>query len=174
MGKRLNKKTLLEEIHFERAKLEAVIASLSPRQISKRGRNDADWSIKDVLTHLFDWEDRLIDWYEQGKTDSQPSLPGEGYKWSDIRKLNEQIRRKHQRKSVATVLERFAEVHDRTLQAIDGMNDGELTTIGHYPWTGKSWTLSDYLRANTASHYKWATVKIRKWLNAEAKGNCGP
>jgi len=26
-------------------------------------------------------------------------------------------------------------------------------TLGRFSWTGKSWTLSDYLRASTAAHY---------------------
>ena len=174
MGKRLNKKELLAEITDEREKLIAILGSLTQRQIAKRGRNDANWSIKDVVTHLFDWETRVIDWYELGQVNVQPSLPADGYKWSDIRRLNDDIRRKHQRKSVAVVLTCFEDAHVRTLDAVSRMTNSQLTKIGHFEWTGKSWTLSDYVRANTASHYKWARTKIRRWLRDEIGQTASP
>ncbi len=37
----------------------------------------------------------------------------------------------------------FDETHQQTLALVDWLNDKQLTTIGFFPWTGKSWTLSD-------------------------------
>ena len=106
-----------------------------------------------------------------GATGETPEMPGYGFKWNQLRELNEKIYRKHRRKSVKKVLEEFDAAHDSTLRLIAKLNNKQLTTIGFFEWTGKSWTVSDYLRGNTASHYKWARTKIRKWiktLNATA------
>lgn len=164
MAKRLNKRDLQEEVLSERARLLEVLASLSVAQIARRGRNEANWAIKDVLTHIIDWEIRTLMWYRDGKAGRQVHLPAEGFKWSDIRALNESIRKKHSRKSVPSVLKELHASREATLAAIRDMKNSELTTLKYFNWTGNSWTLSDYLRANTASHDKWARTKIRRWL----------
>ena len=164
MGKRLPKKELLAEIRSERAQLMDLLDSTPRRKLTVAGINSAGWSIKDVLTHLLDWEIRTVDWYVLGATGKTPQMPGDGFKWNQLPALNDKIYRKHQRKSVKKVLEEFDAAHQATLKLIESLNDKQLTTIGHFNWTGKSWTVSDYLRGNTASHYKWARTKIRKWL----------
>jgi len=164
MGKRLNKADLLSQAHEERIKLNNTLEPLTRAQISQRDRNEVGWSIKDVLTHVIDWESRTLLWYESGRLGKPLELPAPGFKWSDIKALNEAIRRRHSRKSVVTVLSEFHATREQTVEVIQAMTDDELTTLNFYAWTGKSWTLSDYLRANTASHDKWARAKIRRWL----------
>lgn len=164
MGKRLPKKVLLAEIKQERTKLLALLETIPPRKMTKRGINSAQWSIKDVLTHLVDWERRTVGWCETGKRGETPEVPGDGFKWSQTRLLNASIQKKHHRKSVKRVLAEFDSVHEETLKLIQSLNNRQLTEIGFFEWTGRSWTVSDYLRGSTASHYRWAHTKIRKWL----------
>ncbi len=167
MGKRLTKKALLAELMDEWDRLMESLDEASDRQLTRRGRNDADWSIKDVLTHLFDWENRGVDWWEAGRRSEEVELPAPGFNWGEIRALNDAILRRHRRKSLSTVRAELLAAHQRSLKAIAKTDDEELTTIGYATWTGKSWTLSDYFRANTASHYRWARKKIRRWLKAD-------
>jgi hypothetical protein len=164
MGKRLRKKELLAEIATERTRLMELVESISKRQFNLPGINSADWSIKDVLTHLLDWETRVVNWCEVGQRGEVLDMPGDGFKWNQLKDLNALIQKRHSRKSIKRVLEEFDAAHEKTQALIRGLNDKQLTTIGYFDWTGKSWTLSDYLRGNTASHYKWARTKIRKWL----------
>lgn len=164
MGKRLSKKELLAEINDERSRLMELVDTIAPQTITKPGINQARWSIKDVMTHLLDWERRVVHWCELGKQGKTPETPGEGFNWSQLPELNAQIQRKHRRKSVKRVLAEFEQAHEETLALIRTLNNRQLTTVGYYSWTGKSWTVSDYLRGNTASHYRWARNKIRKWL----------
>lgn len=164
MGKRLPKKELLAEIHDERAQLMELVDSIPKRKFTIPGINSAQWSIKDVLTHLLDWELRVVGWCELGKQGEIPETPGDGFKWNQLPELNAKIQKKHGRKSVKRVLSELDEAHRQTLDLIQSLNNKQLTTIGFYPWTGKSWTVSDYLRGNTASHYRWARNRIRKWL----------
>jgi len=50
------------------------------------------------------------------------------------------------------------------LKLIEDVPDDDLVAVGRFNWTGPSWTLSDYVRANTASHYRWASKHVRKWM----------
>ena len=165
MGKRLNKKQLLEEIASERKNLMDLIDTIPKRILTKRGMNQEGWAIKDVLTHLVDWESRFQNWYLLGKSGETPAVPDTEFTWGQVRSLNDKIFRSHRQKSLLQVLSELASVHKTTIQLIGQMSNAELTKPGYYEWTGKSWVLSDYARANTASHYRWARKKIKKWLN---------
>lgn len=169
MGKRLNKSVLLAEIAGERSKLLQLLNTIPDRRMTKRGINSMDWSIKDVLAHLYDWEARTNSWFEAGINGEAPEVPGDGFKWNQTRQLNAFIYRKHRGRSLAAVTADFELVHDQTLNNLGQATGRQLTTLSFFQWTGNSWTVSDYFRANTASHYKWARLKIVKWLRSS---NC--
>lgn len=169
MGKRLPKRELLAEIDKERRKLLDLLDSIPRKQFNLPGLNSAGWSIKDVLTHLLDWEVRVVGWCQMGKTEEIPELPGDGFKWNQLKELNGLIQKRHAKKSIKRVLEELELAHQETIETIGGFSDQELTTLNQFAWTGNSWTVSDYLRSNTASHYKWATAKIRKYLRSQTQ-----
>ncbi len=63
--------------------------------------------------------------------------------------------------------------HRRIVALIESLPDAALVKLGRFTWTGPSWTLSDYFRANTAAHYRWAYRRIRSWWRAQAKRTVG-
>jgi len=80
------------------------------------------------------------------------------------------IYKKHQRRSLRAVLHDYRTNHDRVVALIKTLSDSDLVTLGRYSWTGPSWTLSDFFRANTAAHYLWARKRIRRWLRKQTSG----
>jgi hypothetical protein len=62
----------------------------------------------------------------------------------------------------------FRANHKRIVAIIRSLPDSDLITLGRYAWTGPSWTLSDYFRANTVAHYRWARVRIRRWWKGQS------
>ena len=168
MGKRLPKAELLQEIAVERDKLDALLAQLTPRQMTRAGATAAGWSVKDILGHLIAWQQMNLAWHEAGLRGETPAIPAPGLGWKDIRELNDRIYRKHRRRSLKAVLADYHEFHDAMLKLIDEVPDRDFATVGRFTWTGPTWTLSDYVRANTASHYRWACKHIRKWLRTLA------
>jgi len=169
MGKRLPKAELLEEIGVERSRLDALLEPLTPRQMTQAGATLAGWSVKDILGHLIGWQQMNLDWYAAGLRGETPEMPAPGLTWRDIRKLNERIYRKHCRRSLKAVLTDYRAFHQKMLDLIEEAPDRDFTAVGRLAWTGPTWTLSDYVRANTASHYRWACKHIRKWLRAQTK-----
>ena len=78
MGKRLPKTRLLAEIADERATLLELLETIPRRQMTKRGMNSLNWSIKDIVAHLFDWEQRTNCWYESGIAEESPEVRAMG------------------------------------------------------------------------------------------------
>ena len=169
MGRRLRKLALLDEIHLERLALEDTLALLTPRQMTKPGVTRGGWSVKDVLAHLVEWQQMNLDWYAAGLRGETPAIPAPGFTLRELPRLNAMIYRKHHRRSLQAVLRDFRSHHERVVALIEALPDSDLVTLGRFSWTGKSWTLNDYLRASTAAHYLWARTRIRRWWHRQAK-----
>jgi hypothetical protein len=171
MGKRLRKSELLKAIYLERTALDDTLAILSTRQMTQPGVTRGGWSVKDILAHLAEWQQMNLKWYEAGLCGEKPQLPAPGMSWREIPRLNETIYRKHHHRSLQAVLHDYRSNHDHIVALIKTLSDSDLVTLGRYSWTGPSWALSDYFRANTAAHYTWARTRIRRWWRAQADDN---
>lgn len=169
MGKRLCKKDLLKEIGIERAALDNALALVRTRQMTQAGVTRGGWSVKDILAHLVEWQRMNLSWYETGLRGEKLILPAPGYTWRELPRLNAMIYWKHRRRSLQAVLSDYRSYHEEILVLIQKLPDADLVAPGRFSWTGPSWTLSDYLRANTASHYRWARMRIRRWHRVQEK-----
>jgi hypothetical protein len=161
MARPQTKKELYEMIEFEREKLLQALDLLTARQMELSGACEA-WSVKDILSHLTDWEQRGLRWYRVGLKGEVLKTPDENYNWRQLPALNHEIYLKYKDKALADVRRDFKTSFEEMMTAIDGMTEEELFTPGFYAWTGNS-LLRDYVNANTASHYRWATKLIRKF-----------
>ncbi len=166
MGKRLGKQELLYEIRCERTALDAALALLKPRQMTRAGVTCGGWSVKDVLAHLVEWQQMNLGWYAAGLRGEKPAMPAPGFTLRELPRLNEMIYRKHHRRSLQAILRDYRSYHDRVVALIEALPDSDLVALERFSWTGPSWTLSDYLRASTAAHYLWARTRIRRWWRA--------
>jgi len=165
MSRPPNKTELLTAIQKEYAALENLISSLTLEQLFYSPASGA-WSIKDILAHLYEWQQMFFTWYETGLRGEAPTVPAPGYKWSQLPALNQSIYEKHQNLSLQTVLTLFRESHQKTVQFIHQLSDADLTTPGLYAWMNQN-TLLAYLKANTSSHYIWAIKDCQKILKAQ-------
>jgi hypothetical protein len=154
----LTKTQLMEAIELERGKLEKKIAGLSDAEILFPGCMD-HWSVKDIMAHLVDWEQRCINWYETGKRGEKPVTPEPGYKWGQLPALNEKYYLLHKDQPLAEVRAQFQASFQQIKGYLAGMPEEELLTPGTYAWTGEH-ALLGYFKANTSSHYHWAAAQI--------------
>jgi hypothetical protein len=160
MGRRSKTKAeLLEKIRTSRDLLEKKFAKLTPEQMVWPGSMD-DWSVKDILAHLVDWEQRLISWYKAGLRGEVPKTPAPGMTWRELPKLNRIGYEKHKDESLKEVLAQFQASYQEVLALVQGMTDEEIFEPGLYAWTGKD-PLLPWIAANTSSHYEWARRNIR-------------
>lgn len=169
MGKRLRKADLLAEINRERDALDGLLAGLPSREMTRGGVTRGGWSVKDILSHLVEWQRMNLEWHAAGLRGEKPVIPAPGYTLRDLPRLNATIYRKHHRRPLAAVLRDYRSYHERVVNLVCQSSDSDLVTLGRFSWTGPSWTLSDYLRAATAAHYLWARTRIRRWRRAQQR-----
>lgn len=153
------KQELLESIRKTHAQLEKKFSQLTPEQMIWPGSME-NWSVKDILAHLVDWEQRFIGWYIDGLQGIIPETPAPGMTWRDLPKLNQVGYLQHKDETLEDVLDQFKNSYQEILTLVESMKEQEIFDIGVYEWTGKSSLLS-WIVANTSSHYNWARRNIR-------------
>lgn len=168
MPKPTTKQALLEETKTERAALEKLLATLTPHQMTQPGVM-GEWSVKDVLAHLIEWEQMFLGWYAAGMRGEKPPTPAEGYNWGQLPALNKAIYKKHRERSLEDVFQQFQASYQQTLALVESLPGDDLFVRGLYSWMNQN-NLAAYIHANGGAHYKWARDGIRKGLRAlEAK-----
>ena len=163
MSRPLNKTQLLEAIHKEYTALEQFLAPLTAAQMALTPAPGI-WAIKDILAHLYEWQQMFFTWYETGLGDGIAELPAPGYKWSQLPALNQAIYEKHQPLTPEQALTLFRESQQKTVGFIETLPDADLTAPGLYKWMNQN-TLMAYLNSATAAHYRWALKEAKKALS---------
>lgn len=157
-----SKPQLLAAMQTERAALEQALAPLTPEQLTRVSRTTR-CSIKDVLAHIWEWEQMCLAWYREGLKGNTPALPAEGFNWAQLPALNKIIFDKHHERPLAEVQQGFNRSYRQMLKTVMALNDDDLFTVGRFAWTKKN-TLGAYFISATSSHYMWARKEVRKCL----------
>jgi hypothetical protein len=160
MPRSFTKVQLLEDARRERAALEKLLEKLTPEEMVYSAA-PGEWSAKDVLAHLIEWEQMVLGWIETGMSGKTPAMPAEGYKWNQLPALNQQIYEKHRDRPLAEILEQFQRSFQQSLTAIEGFSEEILFTRGYYSWSGNN-ALAAYFHSCTAAHYLWARKEVQK------------
>jgi hypothetical protein len=159
------KPQILAESQKEHEALEKFLSALSPDQMTEPGML-GDWSGKDVLAHLYEWEQMVLGWLAASERGEVPAVPAEGYKWSQLPALNEKIREKHSSRSLEETLTLFRDSYNQIMKTIENLSEEVLFTPGLYPWMNKN-TLAAYFVSCTSSHYRWARTEMKKRLRVK-------
>lgn len=179
-------------------KLTAMIAGMTEKELNtpfdfsgSASKKEAHWkrdrNLRDVLIHLYEWHQLLLNWvranYIDGKgengadgadADGAPvrmtargkkketyqSLLPQPYNWKTYGDMNVEFWKKHQGTTLDEAKELFRTSHGETMKLIESLSNEELFSVGVFPWTGGS-TLGSYFAANTSSHYDWAMKKLK-------------
>lgn len=167
MARRLSKTELLAEIAAEYQKLAGVLERVSEKNLTDSRVNSGGWSLKDVLAHVADWAERCAGWCEAGLRGEKPEPPAPGLKWNQFPLLNQQIFQRHRNRPVNAILSEFRAGHARLCGIAKRFDEADLSTPHRFAWTGPTWAVANHIRANTASHYRWALKHFRHWLRAQ-------
>jgi hypothetical protein len=167
VGKRLSKRALFDEIRKERDALNELLARISPQQMTTPGVTPGGWSVKDMLAHILGWQERLLYWHATELGGKVAAVPAPGLTWRDLKKFNHMIYEEHRARPLQAILKDYEAFHRKMLKLIEATPDRDFLAVRRFKWMGPTWTLSDYCRAETASHYRWARKWIRPWLRAK-------
>lgn len=167
MAKLTSKAELLEESQKEYETLEQLLEPLTAEQLAQPGRI-GEWSVKDILAHLYEWQQMFFGWYDAGLRGAEVHTPGRGYTWSQLGALNQEIFETYRSAPLEEIRVKFQASHQRMIALIQERTEEELFKPGFYPWTGKG-SLAGYIHANTGGHYHWASAALRKQLKPRKK-----
>jgi hypothetical protein len=157
------KTQLLTETQQEAEALRQYISTLTSEQMTQSGAL-GEWSVKDAIAHLYEWQQMFFRWYEAGLRGETPAVPAEGYNWRQLPALNQAIYERYHEHPLDEIVAAFWDSHAKTLALIESLSEEALTTPGLYPWMNQN-ALIGYISANTGSHYRWARTEMRKGLN---------
>lgn len=161
MPRPTSKDDLLEAIERERGKLDAILETVAPERMAEPGVV-GEWSVKDVLAHLTEWEQMALHWYRTGLRGEVPEVPAPGFKWNQTPQLNRAIFEKHRDRPLDEVVAAFRASRRAILGVIESLGDEDLFTAGRFAWTRKN-TLGTYFVSATSSHDLWARTRIARW-----------
>lgn len=162
MPKPTTRQQLLAQSQAEFDALEKLLVSFDPAACEQPGVM-GDWSVKDVLAHLHEWQQMFFGWYQAGLRGETPPLPGRGYKWNQLAALNHEIYLAYRDSPLDEVVGKWRTSHRQMLDLVQSLPEEDLFTPARFAWTGKH-NLAGFISANTGDHYRWAREGLRKAL----------
>lgn len=129
-------------------------------EMGKEAHWGRDKNLRDVLVHLYEWHQLLLNWVAANQNgEAKPFLP-EPYNWKSYGDMNVGFWEKHQQTAYDKAKEMLKASHSNAMKLIDGFSNDEMFSKGAFSWTGSS-SLGAYCVSATASHYDWAMKKIK-------------
>ncbi len=164
MARPTTKEQLLQSSEANFHKLFTIINSATKEELEKPfSFEDRDRNIRDVLVHLYEWHQLLLQWVNSNQAGTQASFLPEPYNWKTYPQMNIEFWKKHQNTSLEQAVELLKKSHAETKNLINSFSSEELFTKKHFSWTGTT-SLGSYCVSATSSHYDWAIKKIKKHL----------
>ena len=164
MARAKNKKELLDAASGQYAKLWDQIDSLHDDvRMGTFNFEDRDKNIKDILVHLYEWHQLLLNWVASNQAgDAKPFLP-EPYNWKTYPAMNVKFWEKHKNTKYDDAKTMLENSHSKVMDLMDTFSDDELFVKKYFPWTGTT-NLGSYCISATSSHYDWAMKKIKNHI----------
>lgn len=140
---------------------------VAPFTFNTVGDKEAHWNrdknLRDVLVHLYEWHQLLLDWEDANiNGENKPFLPAP-YTWKTYGDMNAEFWQKHQATSYNDAKTMLQESHGKVMVLIGQFSDEELFEKKYFSWTGTT-NLGSYLISVAPSHYDWAIKKIKRQI----------
>jgi hypothetical protein len=166
MGRATTKTDLVIAANEQFNKLWKLIDSMTDEQQNAIfSFEDRDRNVRDVLVHLYEWHELLLNWVKTNQQgEAKPFLPAP-YNWKTYPQMNVEFWKKHQNTLLADAKKMLKESHCAVLNVIETFTNDELFAKSSFAWTGGS-TLGAYCVSATVSHYDWAMKKIKQHIKS--------
>lgn len=160
------KEHILAALREQLGRWEELLASLSEEQITAP-RFDLNWSIKDVMAHLWAWQQISIARVEAGLLDREPDLPEWVAKlrgdWEeDPDQTNAWVYETYHARPWAEVHQTWRDGFQRLLEVGKPILEKDLLDQERYPWL-EGYSLAFILVASY-DHHQEHLEKLTAWL----------
>jgi len=170
MGRPSTKQDLISAANGQYKKLWELIDAMSEEeQNATFSFEDRDRNIRDVLVHLYEWHQLLLNWVKANQNGEQKPFIPEPYNFKTYGVMNvEVIWKKHQNTPYVKSKEMLKDSHSKVMKLIEAFSNDELFAKKYFSWTGTT-TLGSYCISATSSHYDWAIKKIKNHKKTYSK-----
>ena len=144
---------------------QSVVLNFGEDPKQKEAHWKRDKNMRDVLVHLYEWHQLLLNWTASNLSGEAKPFLLEPYNWKTYGEMNVEFWKKHQSTLYENAETMLRGSHNKVLALIEKFSDAELFEKKHFTWTGTS-TLGSYCVSVTASHYDWAMKKIKAYYSA--------
>ena len=171
MGRAATKSDMITAAMNNYEKLNVLISELTEKELvtpfdftaddkKKEAHWDRDKNLRDILIHLYEWHQLLLNWVRTNRNgESKPFIP-EPYNWKTYGDMNVEFWKNHQNTSLDAAKGMYQKSHVEVMKLAETFSNEELFSKGVYAWVGGS-TLGSYFVSVTASHYDWAMKKLK-------------
>lgn len=171
MARPATKNDLLNAAKSNYEKLNGIIEAMTEKELSISfdftddiKKKEAHWrrdeNLRDILIHLYEWHQLLLNWISSNTNGDNKSFIPEPYNWKTYGLMNEQFKQKHQKTTLEEAKSLLIKSHEDVIELAKLFSNDELFSKGVYKWVGGS-TLGSYFVSVTASHYDWALKKLK-------------
>ena len=152
-------------------KLQTLISKLSDQELNTpfdfsgdAKKKEAHWrrdkNLRDVLIHLYEWHQLLLNWVHSNQNGVEKSFLPAPYNWRSYGEMNVAFWQKHQQTPLEKAIKLLHQSQEKVLTLAETFTNEELFSKSVYKWVGGS-TLGSYFVSCTSSHYDWAMKKLK-------------
>lgn len=116
-------------------------------------------SVHNLVAYLVGWGQLVLKWHHLKEKGLPVDFPETGYKWNELGKLAQKFYHDYSSLSFTELLFQL-ELTTQSIQELVAHQSEE--ALYHSPWYNKH-TLGKMIQLNTASPFKNARARIRKW-----------
>lgn len=171
MGRPTTKAELLQASAMKYQEMNALISSMTEKELTTsfdftkmKSKTQAHWgrdkNLRDILIHLYEWHQLLLDWVAANKKGENKTLLPAPYNWRTYGDMNMEFWKRHQDTKLEEAKAMLERSHGEVMALAESFTDRELFEKGVFPWVGGS-TLGSYFVSNMSSHYDWAIQKLK-------------
>lgn len=159
------KADLLAVASKEYDKLERLIGDVPPAVADAKDADDT--SIRDVVAHRAHWIELFLGWWSDGQAGSEVHFPAPGYKWSELKRYNADLRVRQANLGWDDARALLQKNHAALMEFLEAQNENALYG-GPMKGARNAWTTGRWAEAAGPSHYRSAAKYIRARLKEAA------
>ena len=148
----VNYQRLMNELH------QISIDDTTNKELQGHSKNTLI-SINNLVAYLVGWGQLVITWHEKKSKQLHVDFPATGYRWNELGQLAQKFYKDYEHLEFNALLNELDITTNQILNIIESKSNHELYVE---PWYGQ-WTLGRMIQLNTASPFKNARSRIRKW-----------
>jgi hypothetical protein len=126
---------------------------------------DSLMSIHNLVAYLVGWGQLVLNWIEWKNKGQLFHLPEVGYSWNQLGALAQKFYSDYDHYDFEALIQKLEENTYRILDLVEATSN---TDLYQTEWYGK-WSLGRLIQLNTASPFKNAKDRIRKWKKGSQK-----